>query len=92
MTNRRVKIVILCEDSQHEAFTRRFLKGMGWNTREIRVEKSPSGRGAGTQWVIVKFPEELAIYRKRSSQAASALIAMIDADNRSLEILSNVVD
>jgi len=29
MSSRRVKITLLCEDSQHEAFVRRFLKGMG---------------------------------------------------------------
>ena len=42
MSKRRVQIVILCEDNQHEAFIRRFLKGMGWNNREFRVEKSGS--------------------------------------------------
>ena len=41
MSKRRVKIVLLCEDSQHEAFVRRFLNRMSWNTGEIRVEKSP---------------------------------------------------
>jgi hypothetical protein len=51
MSIRRVKIVLLCEDSQHEAFARRFLGGMGWNTREIRVEKSPSAGGSAEQWV-----------------------------------------
>ena len=49
MSIRRVKIVLLCEDSQQEAFTRRFLKGMGWNTRELRVEKSPSASGSAEQ-------------------------------------------
>ena len=85
MSIRRVKIVLLCEDSQHEAFTRRFLKGMGWNTREIRVEKSPSPLGSAEQWVREKFPDELSVYRQRRQRAASALIAMIDADNRGVQ-------
>lgn len=85
MGNRRVKIVILCEDSQHEAFIRRFLEGMGWNKRELRVEKSPSAKGSAEQWVKANFPQELLIYRKRSSQAASALIAVIDADNKKVQ-------
>ncbi len=85
MSIRRVKIVLLCEDSQHEAFTRRFLKGMGWNTREIRVEKSPSALGSAEQWVREKFPGELSVYRQRRQRAASALIAMIDADTRSVQ-------
>lgn len=85
MSIRRVKIVLLCEDSQHEAFTRRFLKGMGWNTRELRVEKSPSATGSAEQWVRETFPAELKVYRQRRQRAASALIAMIDADLKSIQ-------
>ena len=85
MSMRRVKIVLLCEDSQHEAFIRRFLKGMGWNTRELRVEKSPSASGSAEQWVREEFPNELRIHRQRKQRAASALIAMIDADSRSVQ-------
>ena len=83
MSIRRVGIVRLCEDSQHEAFVRRFLKGMGWNIRELRVEKCPSG--SGEQWVRERFPDELRIYRKRRPRAASALIAMIDADVKAVQ-------
>ena len=85
MSMRRVKIVLLCEDNQHEAFTRRFLKGMGWNTRELRVEKSPSAGGSAEQWVRKKFPDELKVYRERRHRAASALIAMIDADTNDVQ-------
>lgn len=85
MTTRRVKIVLLCEDSQHEAFARRFLRGMGWNTRELRVEKSPSASGSAEQWVRETFPSELEIYRRRKKRAASALIAMIDADSTDVQ-------
>ncbi len=84
MSIRRVKIVLLCEDSQHEAFVRRFLKGMGWNTREIRVERSPSAKGSAEQWVRERFPLELGRYRSRKNQAASSLIAMIDADTKEI--------
>lgn len=72
MSIRRVKIVLVCEDSQHEAFTRRFLKGMGWNTRELRVEKRPSAKGSAEQWVRKNFSNELRIYRQRKQRAASA--------------------
>lgn len=84
MTKRRVRMVILCEDSQQEAFIRRFLKGMGWNTRELRVEKSPSAGGAAEQWVRERFPDELMVYRQRRKRAASALILMIDADRKNV--------
>jgi len=58
---------------------------MGWNTREIRVEKSPSALGSAEQWVREKFPDELSVYRQRRQQAASALIAMIDADTKNVQ-------
>ncbi|OIP47977.1 MAG: hypothetical protein COZ12_01940 [Deltaproteobacteria bacterium CG_4_10_14_3_um_filter_60_8] len=85
MSSRRVKIVLLCEDSQQEAFTRRFLAGMGWNTRELRVEKSPSAKGSAEQWVREKFPSEIKVYRQRRLRAASGLIVMIDADEREVQ-------
>jgi hypothetical protein len=56
---------------------------MGWNTREIRVEKSPSAGGSAEQWVRQRFPIELKWYRKR--KAASALVAIIDADLRGVQ-------
>lgn len=92
MSRRRVQLVLLCEDNQHEAFIRRFLKGMGWNTREIRVEKSPSARGSAEQWVKDKFPRELIAYRQRKQKAASALVAIIDADTRSVQDCINELD
>lgn len=85
MSARRVRIVLLCEDSQQEAFTRRFLEGMGWNKREIYVEKSPSASGSAEQWVRERFPAELRVYRWRRPRAASALIAMTDADRENVQ-------
>ena len=38
---RRVGTVLLCEDSQHEAFVRRFLKKRRLVTGHLRVEKCP---------------------------------------------------
>lgn len=83
MSVRRVRIVILCEDRQHEAFARRFLEGMGYNKRELRPEKSPGG--AADQYVREMFPKELNAYRQRKPKAASALIAMVDADRREVQ-------
>jgi len=85
MSIRRVRIVLLCEDSQQEAFTRRFLEGMGWDTRELRVEKSPSAKGSAEQWVRERFPNELKVYRQRKPKAASGLIALIDADAKEVQ-------
>lgn len=85
MSIRRVQIVILCEDSQHEAFIRRFLTGLGWNNRAFRIEKSPSAVGSAEQYVKGRFPKELLAYRERKNKAASALIVMLDADNKRVQ-------
>ena len=85
MSTRRVQVLLLCEDSQQEAFVRRFLKGMGWNPREIRPRKSPSAGGSAEQWVREEFPKELTIYRQRQHKAATILIAVIDADSKDVQ-------
>ena len=76
--SRRVHLVLLCEDAQHEAFARRFLRRQGWNMRALRVEKAPQGRGAGEQFVRARFPLELREQRRRP--VAQALIVLIDGD------------
>lgn len=76
--SRRVQLVLLCEDSQHEAFARRFLREMGWETRAIRVEKAPGGRGAGEQFVRERYPVELNAHRSRPVR--QALVVVIDGD------------
>src|SRR5206468_2025593 len=77
--SRRVQLVLLCEDSQHEAFARRFLEKMGWETRAIRVEKAPGGRGAGEQFVRERYPLELKAHRSRP--VSQALVVLIDGDS-----------
>jgi len=77
--SRNVQLVILCEDTQHEAFVRRFLRKKGWSTRRLRVEKAPGGHGSGEQFVRERFPRELQEFRKKR-HIAQALIVMIDGD------------
>ncbi|NLX13023.1 MAG: hypothetical protein GXY44_05110 [Phycisphaerales bacterium] len=81
--SRNVNIVILCEDRQHEAFARRFLRQAGQGLRVQRVEISPRGRGSGEQFVRARFAKELAYYRSRQHRVGQALIVVIDADRGS---------
>lgn|GEM_PF-4392171 len=77
MSRRQVQIVLLCEDTQHEAFVRRFLECRGWRHKP-RVLKSSTG--AGEQFVREHFPTELQAIRHR--HVDRALIVVIDGDNR----------
>lgn len=77
--SRRVAITVLCEDAQHEAFARRFCKeAFGRSVRDLRVNKSPKGRGSGAGFVLKQFPKLLAQYR--GSHAGVALIVIVDGD------------
>lgn len=78
MSNRRVQLVLLCEDSQHEAFVRRFLKRTGWSLHRLRVEKTSAG--SGEQFVRQRFPAELESYRRKRSRVDQALLVMTDGD------------
>lgn len=79
--SRSVNVVILCEDSQHEAFALRFLSQAGLGYRVLRVEKSPKGRGSGEQFVRERFARELAYYRSRRHRVGQALVVVVDADS-----------
>lgn len=81
--SRKVQLVILCEDTQHEAFIRRFLRETGFSTNRLRVEKAPDGRGSGAQFVRKRFPRELRTFREKR-HIAQALIVMIDGDAKGL--------
>lgn len=78
---RNIRVVILCEDRQHETFIRRFLKLQRFNRRNLRVEKSPQGRGSGEQFVRERFPVELKALRSKGAEHVY-LIVMTDGDSR----------
>lgn len=81
MSKRNVQITLLCEDDQHEAFSRRFLQKRGWEKRRIRVQKAPKGAGSAEQFVRNSVPQEL----KEARRNNRVLIVMIDGDNRGVK-------
>ena len=85
MNRRRVQIVILCEDLQHEVFVFRFLKKIKKaNRRNVTVRRSPKGRGSGAQYVIEHFPEEVRAFRSKP-HLNLCLVVVVDADTLSVE-------
>lgn len=71
----RPRITVLCEDKQHEAFVRRFMKR---RNRDVYVVPRPS-TGAGERFVRDQFPVYLDAVRKRGG----ILVTMIDGDRHS---------
>jgi hypothetical protein len=84
MAKRYTQVVILCEDYMHLNFARRYLIQRGLEARRIRGNVAPSGRGAGSQYVLKSYPKEVKAIRSRPHIRAG-LVAMIDADNLSIE-------
>ncbi len=72
------QITVLCEDKQHGAFIRRFLKK---RRRRVQRTLSTPNKGAGDQFVRNNYPEQLDAIRGRNA----ILVVMIDGDNDSIE-------
>ena len=79
MSKRKVRLVILCEDLQQEVFARTFFLNCGFERRKIISRPYPAGKGAGEQWVLGHYLQEVQEYRRRSSEAV-CLAVIIDAD------------
>ncbi|QKQ76683.1 hypothetical protein [Nostoc sp. TCL240-02] len=83
MSQRRVQIVILCEDKQQEVFARHFLKKRGFILdRNLRIEICP--KGAGEQFVRKRYPTEVKAYRSKNYRLGM-LVVLIDADKKTVE-------
>ena len=88
--SRPAEIVLLCEDRQQETFVRRFLKRhSGPRAREVsrrlRVEMAHAGYGAADQYVVERFPHEVAAYRRQAGKRETRLLAMVDGDSGGIE-------
>ena len=73
----RVHVTLLCEDSQTDAFVRRFLKRRNFRHRDITTLPLPAGNQSGEQWVRTRYPAELRAIRRRRR---AYLIVVTDAD------------
>ena len=81
MSQRRVQIVILCEDKQQEVFARHFLKKRGFTGN---IKPKICLEGAGEQFVRDNYPKEVKAYRSKN-YLSGMLIVLIDADKKTVE-------
>lgn len=85
MSNRAARMVILCEDSQQYTFIYRLLKALGFPRNRIRVERAQEGEGAADQYVRTHYPDEVAVYRRKSARMRFGLVTAIDADTEAVQ-------
>ncbi len=83
MSQRRVQIVILCEDRQQEVFARHFLKKRGF-FGQVRAKICPPGSQSGEQYVRIQYPKEVRAYRQNRNRVSIGLVVLIDADTGEL--------
>jgi hypothetical protein len=83
MSQRRVQILVLCEDLQQFVFARLFLKKRGFKG-EIRPNICPPGSQAGEQYVRTQYPVEVKAYRANKDRVSIGLVVLIDADTGTL--------
>lgn len=78
--SKAVRVVLLCEDKQHEVFLRRFLIGDGWHLRDLTPVIAPPGGGSAEQFVRNEFPQELRKLRSTPGER-KYLVVMTDGDS-----------
>jgi hypothetical protein len=83
VSERIAEVVIVAEDLRQVNFVRRSLKRVESN-RQVRVVRSPTGRGSGEQFVRQQYSEEVERYRNRSTRRKAALIVVSDADTNTV--------
>lgn len=82
--NQGIRVTVVVEDQRLERFCREVLIKLGFNSREIRVEKSPAGRGSGKQWVDNAMAKEVKILRSKNYQSLAVVVGS-DVDELSLD-------
>lgn len=83
MSNRNAQVCILCEDTTHFHFARKYLELMGFNSRNIIPRHNPKGRSTGSGAVFVKenYKKELKAFHSKS-RLSYILVVMIDDDTK----------
>jgi len=84
MARRGVRLVLICEDREHERFARHAFLRLGFHRRELRFLTSPSGRGAANHWILNRYADEVRAHRHRSSSQKVGLVTVIDADKKTV--------
>jgi hypothetical protein len=83
------------EDERQRQFIYRFLAVAGFNLRQISFDLSPSGKGSAEQWVrenFVRLVKKCRARNARHARPSTALLVMMDADNRSVQERFNELD
>lgn len=83
---RSVEIVVRCEDAAHERFARDALRTLKFKLQRVRIWMCPPGKQDAAGWVLNGYCRAVKEVRKRRNMGQrAALIAIIDADNETVD-------
>jgi hypothetical protein len=94
MPNKRgIRVVLLVEDEVLECFVRRVLLALGFQPRDIRVERAPTGRGSAKDWVTKNYPNEVRVHRRKASyQDNIGIVVGTEADEKTVQERCRMLD
>ncbi len=85
MSKRKAQVIVLCEDKQQEVCARHFLIEIGFDRHKMIFRTSPKGKQAGEQFVREHYSSEVRAYRSKKNHLSVCLIAIIDADIKTVD-------
>ena len=87
MSNRKTRVILLCEDKQQERFMRAYLKSRKFNMNKVDTVPLSNGRGSGEQWVREQYTPKILAYRSEVSRSKGgvSMLIMLDADNDTIK-------
>ena len=82
--NTKAQVFILCEDTVHYHFTKKYFELLGFNSRNIRGEYNPKGRsvGSGAKYVQDNYQKQLKAFHSKINHLESILVIVIDDDTK----------
>ena len=87
MSKRRVKLVLITEDTQQDYFARHYFMERGYKRYEISSIKNPQGKGSGEQFVRKQYGIEVRVQRRKASYSpiGTGIVVVIDADTNTVK-------
>lgn len=82
--NNKAQIFILCEDTVHYHFAKKYFELLGFNNRKIIGKYNPRGRsvGSGAEYVKNNYEQEIKAFRSKVNHLDYILVIIIDDDTK----------
>lgn len=82
--NTKAQVFILCEDTVHYHFAKKYFELLGFNNRRIIGKYNPRGRsvGSGAEYVKNNYEQEIKAFRSKVNHLDYVLVVIIDDDTK----------